>query len=440
MKVVVPGRALRYNPNSVGDISKVLAPPYDVISPNEQAALYAVHPANVIRIILGLETPDDNESDNKYTRARDTLRSWIKDGIIAKDDREAFYVYDQVFNLPDGRTVTRRGIIGRLYLDDGGCKLLAHERTLDGPKQDRFKLFQTTHVICSQVFAFYSDPEQRVEALLSAPGIVEPLVDGTTPDQIRHILGRVVDPVVIDAISEELSGFTQYIADGHHRCETTLNYRNHRIGQVPNPTGEEPFNFATVYMANTCQEGLVILPINRLIHDVADFDSAKLLLDLSADCDISLVDGDVEQVNAILPSAGKDGTAFAIMLPDNVWRIVRVRPTAKTDFIENSHLHHAVADLDVSWIHQRMLNDMLGITPQAQAAKTNIDYQHDPREVEAMFKAGRDRYQLAILMNPVSAEQIQAVAVDGERMPQKSTYFYPKIISGLVIHPLEDDI
>jgi uncharacterized protein (DUF1015 family) len=409
-----------------------------VISNGEQRAFHELHPDNVIRLILGYQYAQDTETDNRYTRARSELQRMLSSQAIRREDAPAFYVYDQEFSLEDQTVVTRRGIIGRWRItDDGG--LLAHEKTLDGPKEDRFRLFRACKVICSQVFTFYSDPERTVDQILAQPGAVERAAECTTPDGVTHRLGLVVRPELVDAVSAALSGFTQFIADGHHRFETTRNYRKTRLAEVPGATGEEPFNFASVYMANTFQDGLVILPIYRLVHGVAGFDPVRLLSDLSGECVLIPVDGDVHRVSAALAESGKVGPSFAFWIGGH-WVIARVRPERHAAFILESGLHPAVAALDVSWLHQHVLADLLGITREAQAAKTNLDYEHTLDDVEAAISGTPERYQAAVLLNPVRVEQIQDVAAAGERMPQKSTFFYPKIISGLVIHPLEETI
>lgn len=438
MSKVLPVRALRYDPSRVGDLADVLAPPYDVISPDEQAALHDRHPDNVVRLILGYQHPTDGPSDNRYTRSAAALVRMMADGAIRQDDRPAFYVYDQCFALADGNRVCRRGVIGRWRItDDGG--LLAHEKTLDGPKQDRFQLFRACKVVCSQVFTFYSDPQRTIDAIVAEPGVLEPATECTTPDGVTHRLGLVTRPDAVARMGEALSACTQFIADGHHRFETTRNYRDARRTETPGFTGEEPFNFASVYMANTHQDGLVILPIQRLLHSIPDFDAARLMADVAACCDVTPVDGDMHAVDRALAESGKVGPSFAMWIAGR-WHVIRVRPQAHQAFIRESGLHPTVAALDVSWLHQQVLTGMLGITKEAQAAKTNIDYEHTLEDVAAALAARPDRYQAAFLLNPVRVEQIQAVAAAGERMPQKSTFFYPKIISGLVIHPLEERI
>lgn len=436
---VLPVRAFRYDPRVVGDLGQVLAPPYDVISPEDQRALHERHPANVVRLILGYQNPTDTDSDNRYTRSRDVLASLLQGQAIRQDDREAFYVYEQSFRLENGRTVTRRGIVGRWRIQDQGG-LLAHERTLDGPKQDRLKLFKACKVVCSQVFTFYSDPERRVDTILAEPGVMEPLTEFTCADGVTHRLLRVTRADALERMSTALSGFTQFIADGHHRFETTKNYRNARRAEVGSPTGDEPFNFASVYMANTHQDGLVILPIYRLLHGVPGFDGRAFLETLGRECDVVPVGTDAREASQVLARSGAIGPSFAFWLSDGGWRVVRVRPDAHAAFMRDCGLHPAVAALDVSWLHQRVLAGLLGITKEAQAAQTHLDYRHTVDDVAEAVAKSPNGYQAAVLLNPVKVEQIEAVAAAGERMPQKSTFFYPKIISGLVIHPLEDQV
>jgi len=436
---VLPVQAFRYDPGVVGSLGDVVAPPYDVISPEDQQDLYARHPANVVRLILGRQYPTDTDDDNRYTRSQADLTAFLASGAIKQDAGPAFYVYEQSFRLPNGRTVTRRGVVGRWRIQDQGG-LLAHERTLDGPKEDRFRLFRATSVVCSQVFTFYSDPRRQVDTILAEPGVMQPATQFTCADGVIHRLSLVTRPDAVERLSSVLSGFTQFIADGHHRFETTKKYRNVRRAEVGEPTGEEPFNFASVYMANTHQDGLVILPIYRLLHGIPGLEPAAFLRMVASECDVIPVDGDIRDASQALAGSGETGPSVAFWLADGAWRILRVRPGAHEAFVRDCGLHPAVAALDVSWLHRRVLRDLLGVTPEAQAAQTNVDYRHTLDDVAEALAQEPGRYQAAVLLNPVKVEQIQAVAAAGERMPQKSTFFYPKIISGLVIHPLEDEV
>ena len=436
---VLPVRALKYDPKVVGDLGQVLAPPYDVISPDQQRELYERHPANVVRLILGFQHDSDTSTDNRYTRSRIDLATFLANGSIARDPSQAFYVYEQSFPLADGRTVTRRGVVGRWRIQDHGG-LLAHERTLDGPKADRLKLFSACKVVCSQVFTFYSDPQRQVDAVLAQPGVMNPGVEFACADGVRHRLLLVTRHDAVESLSTILSGFTQYIADGHHRYETTKNYRNARRAELGTVTGEEPFNFASVYMANTHQDGLVIQPIYRLLHGIPGFDPAALLAALSRECEVIQAGTDIHQASSLLERCGKSGPSFAFRLGKGGWMVLAVHPEAHEAFVKDSGLHASVARLDVSWLHQRVMSGLLAITKDAQASQANLDYMHSLNDVAEALEQDHGKYQAAILLNPVTAQQIEAVAAAGERMPQKSTFFYPKIISGLVIHPLEDEI
>ncbi|HOU53199.1 MAG TPA: DUF1015 domain-containing protein [Myxococcota bacterium] len=439
MQTVEPVRAFRYRPEVVGDLAGVVAPPYDVITPRQQQELHERHPDNVIRLDLALQLPTDDDTRNRYTRSREELLRLLRQGSIAQDAAPAFYVYDQTFLLPDGRTVTRRGVIGRRRIEDDDSGIRAHERTLEGPKEDRFRLFRATHVACSQVFTFYTDPERQVETLLETPGVLEPLARFTTPDGVVHTLGRVTSPEAIARISEVLSGVVHYIADGHHRFETFRNYRRTRLAETSQVTGQEPWQFASVFMANTAQEGLVILPIHRLVHGLTDCSWPSLWASLQQECTIQAVEGDAQAAWKALQKVQGQGPAFAWKCRDASWQIVRPTPEAHQAFCRTSGLPRPVAELDVSWLHEKVFRERLGITREAQAAQTHLDYCHSPAEVEEALR-DHPEYQAAVMLNPVQVSQIEAVAAAGERMPQKSTFFYPKILTGVVIHPLEEEI
>jgi uncharacterized protein (DUF1015 family) len=249
----------------------------------------------------------------------------------------------------------------------------------------------------------------------------------------------VTRPDAVARLSEILSGVVHYIADGHHRYETFRNYRRTRLGEVSRVTCEEPWQFASVFMANTAQEGLVILPIHRLVHGVPECSWSRLSALFQQECAIEAVEGDAHAAWRALQAVRGQGPAFAWKCRDTSWQILRLSPAAHEAFRRSSGLPAPVAVLDVSWLHEKVFREWMGISREAQAAPPHLDYCHSPAEVEEALR-DHPEYQAAVMLNPVEVSQIEAVASAGERMPQKSTFFFPKILSGVVIHPLEDDL
>ncbi len=433
MNTLLPEKGIRFDPSKV-DVSLTLAPPYDVINDRERQELAQMSPHNIVHVIL-----PEGEADAKYRQAAMELRRMLDAGALVRDNEEAFYVYDQEFSLPTGEKVTRRGVIGRLQIQDKS-EVLAHEKTLDAPKEDRFKLFRATGVVASQVFTFYADPQRLVEKAIESaePDVV---FDVTLKDGVRHRLSRVTDANACQAITRALQDKELFIADGHHRFETQRNYRNFRRGMETQVSGDEPFNFASVYAANVFQEGLVILSINRLFYGVAGFDPAGFKVQTAGFLDWSEPFGQLDEALGELQKAGKNGTAFVFVLKEDrpVPYLVKAKQDAKDAFVNAGVLHPAVASLDVSFLHHKVVNDVLGIDPAMVARREHIEYEHDPYELVHMMQSD-PKFQVGVVLNPVKVEQIMAVAEAGEKMPQKSTFFFPKLFSGIVIHPLERDV
>ena len=433
MNKLMPEKGIHFDPKKI-DVARAICPPYDVINKSERKALAELSPYNIVHVVL-----PEGEGDEKYRQGAVALKKMLDDKALVQDKQEGFYIYDQTFLLPDGRKVTRRGVIGRLKIQDQ-IEVRAHEKTLDGPKKDRFKLFLKTGVVSSQVFTIYTDPERLVEKALESADL-QAIFDVTLDDGIRHVLYRVTDKETCKSITDALKDKELFIADGHHRFETQCNYRNFRRKQVPTASGDEPFNFASVYAVNTSQEGLVILSINRLFYEIQGFNPGKFKDQTTAFLNWSAPFADLDSAMDALKKAGKTGTAFVFILKKAKPEIyvVTARHDAISEFKATGGLHPTVASLDVSFLHKKVVNDILGLDQATVTRKESIEYEHDPNEVLRLMQED-NKYQLGVILNPVKVDQLMAVAEAGEKMPQKSTFFFPKLFSGVVIHPLEKDV
>jgi uncharacterized protein (DUF1015 family) len=393
MAVVAPLAGLRYDPTHVGDVGSVLAPPYDVISPAEQADLYARSPHNVVRLIL------PREPDRGAAAAR-TLREWVAGGILVPDPEPAVYLYSQQFTLPDGSSRRRDGVICRLRLEDFASGVVRpHERTLSGPKADRLAILRATGANLSPIFALYARPGEPVRELLGNAAAGAPVVDV----QGWHRLWRLTDRDAIARFVDALAAETLIIADGHHRYETALGYRNEQ-------PGNEAARWVLAYLANMEEEGVAILPTHRL-----------LVGPLAVSPDV--LEARLGEVFAVEPlPADRRRTAGEIdcVLRDRRLRL-RVRPAALARL---AGLHPAIRALDVAQLHGLVLTPLLGV------AGESLSYTHD--DAEAIEAVVADRAAAAFLLNPPSIAAVQAVCHAGELMPEKSTYFYPKLATGLV--------
>ena len=391
MAVVRPLTGLRYDPARVGDMGLVLAPPYDVVTPHEQAELYARSPYNVVRLILPREA-------DRGAAAAATLRAWIEARILVPDPVPAVYLYAQQFVLADGSRRRREGVICRLGLEDFSSGVVRpHERTLPGPKADRLAILRATGANLSPIFGLYARPGERVGDLLGEAALGPPAVDVHG----WHQLWPVVDPAAIDRFTAALANEMIIIADGHHRYETALAYRNEQ-------RGNEAATYVLAYLANMEQEGVVILPTHRLVRGPIGLDGAALAARLSECFE-----------TAPLPAGRRPPGTIDCVLADRRLRL-RPRPAARERL---AHLPAAIRDLDVALLHGAILEPILGLDAAA------LDFTHEDEEaVEAVV---RGRAAAAFLLNPPSLAEVREVCRAGEVMPEKSTYFYPKLATGL---------
>lgn len=441
MADIRPLRAVRYAPDIVGDLTQVVTPPYDVIDDAMRESLYEQHPHNFVRLDYGKPCPDDSSDDNCYTRAAQALHQWRDEGVLVRDPVPGFYVYEQTFDA-DGQTIMRTGFLGAVRLHPYSDKVvLPHERTLKGPKEDRLRLMVATQAQLSQLFMLYEDPEQRVDAALAeARNDDQPQVDITTEDGIRHRLWTVTDPEAIAYVRDNLADAQLLIADGHHRYETALAYRDQRREETGSSEGDDkPWDFALAYLANSADPGLIVWPTHRAIHSVPDFDIDAWFERIAAYFTIETLNPsfDPQGVESVLASAGKATPSFVVLRQDGdnvsatLLKLDREAAAAHLDAIPGPD---AARTLDVNVLHDFVLPELTGISLEAQSAKANIHY---VKGLQNAFDAAGD-HQMVFLMNPLPVDQVRAVCASGGFMPQKSTYFYPKVLSGLIMNDLRE--
>lgn len=425
-------RGFRYDLGRVGNLSDVIAPPYDVIDPALQDALYQRSPHNVVRLILGKETTADTEHDNRYTRASQTLKSWLQDGILTQDSARALYVYHQEFEV-EGRRYTRKGFMARVRLEKfGEGRIYPHEETMSGPKADRLKLFRATGMNLSQIFGLFPDAEGAVQEKL------ETAIARALPLQATDHLGvvsklwAVTDQHVVSAVSGLLGPKPIFIADGHHRYETALKYLEERQqqGEVKGP--DAAANFVLMMLVSMQDPGLIILPTHRLVSGLGDIRAEQLAQALGKHFDLETVGTGEKAARDTWEMIEAEGTQDVLgfgTVADGVWQLARFRaPEAMAE---------AAADHSPAWrglavavLHRLVLDKLL-----APGGKLPCSYVHLLREVTDA--AAAKQCQLAALVPPATMEHVEQIAGNLEKMPPKSTYFYPKLLSGLVFHSLK---
>jgi uncharacterized protein (DUF1015 family) len=427
---IVPFLGIRYDAERAGDMSRVLAPPYDVIGEAERAELEGRHPQNVVRIEL-----PRGEGDARYAEAARLLSAWKSEGVLRADAQPALYVYEQQFALPQapGRLYTRRGFFAAVRLEPFERRVvLPHEKTLSGPKEDRLKLMRATHTQISPIFGLYRDADGGAREIIDAAAALVPALDTTTSDRVRHRLWRLGDPAAIADLVRLLADKQILIADGHHRYETLLGL-GPELRALDYAAGGAAADFAMMFLARAEDPGLLVLPTHRLVRDLPDFDFAALRAAASAAFDI--VDGDESTPEAIEERLGREGTAgvvFAVRVPGRdhtVWF------TLKSIADLSALGPPALRKLDVTVLHGVILAPLLGIDAAAMASQSYLGYTHDTAEAMARVAAGEA--QAAFFMNATKVEEVLAACEAGFVLPQKSTYFQPKLATGLVMYGLD---
>lgn len=423
-------RALRFDEKSLPDLAQVIAPPYDVISPDQRATLEAQHPRNIVHLDL-----PRGEGDEKYANARYLLDQWLADGTLREDAAPAIYRYEQTFSFDTGtgpRSYVRKGFIAAIELSPFSDRIvLPHEHTLSGPKVDRFKLIKTTQAHFSQIFALYRDPQGQVEAALERATGGAPAVDVVTPDGCRHRLWVVSDKAAIAVVVQALAPKQVMIADGHHRYETMVAIRD-----ALRPAGAEPgtsqADFGPMFFARAEDPGLLVLPTHRMVHGLAEAALDALAERCRPWFDVETsAEGDAASISDRLRREGERAVSFAVRRPnrtETLW--LRLREDADLSRLGPP----ALGCLDVSVLHGLILGPLLGIGAEAMAKQSNLTYSHELGETLSRVSSGA--VQAAFIMNATKIHQVLDACEAGFVLPQKSTYFQPKLATGLVMQKL----
>ena len=435
MAEIRPFRGLHY---AEPDVSRFLCPPYDVISPAEQRRLCDGSPHNIIRLEYGEAGTQDTPADNRYTRAAAALRQWQQESVLVRDAADAFYVYDQEFTSR-GEALRRRSLFARVRLqdwDEGSVR--PHERTLDLPKEDRLKLLRACRLNISPILALYRDEDGQVQNTIEAALEKAALLETAETNGERHRVSRITDEGTLRTISRLFADKTAYVIDGHHRYETALNYRKERQAQASAWSGEEPENFVLIALTAREDDGLVVLPTHRLLRDVAPpADFLQRLGEVFSLEDVSAAtqgDNGGQRMEGLLVLASAGG--IVIGLADGAGR--RFILHAKAEAVA-AHMSAGTPaswrSLDAAVLQEVILQGILGIDQQTAHAAGRLEFSHDG--AEALRAVASGRCSLAFLLNATPTETVLAVADAGERMPQKSTFFYPKLPTGLVMNLLD---
>lgn len=415
MAKVLPLRGFLYNTDIVsGD--DVVSPPYDIISAEYKEFLYGKSPCNIVRIDFGRELPGDTDNNNKYTRARSYFEQWIKEGILVRDNEPFFYAYEIDYQF-SGEKKKLRGILAMVKIEELGNGIYPHEATHSKPKTDRLNLMRACFANVSPIYSLYSSPEKITSNILNGL-CAAPYISARDTDGAVHRLYKISDESKIDAIMNEMNGKPIFIADGHHRYEVALEFKkemDRAHGSSPgNSSGSRAWDYVLMFLTNMEDDGITILPTHRLIKGAAGKES--ILRRLDKDFDMRQVPFDIDIVKRL---SGEDKNTFGLYLDgDDSWHILKYRGNALED------IPPPLKDLDVVVLHELILKRDLGIT--------DVAYEMDLNEAAGKVRSGD--FDGVFILNPTGVKDVERVALSNLRMPPKSTYFYPKLLTGMVIN------
>ncbi len=443
MAEIFPFHAYRYNLGRV-NLADVVTQPYDKITPSMQERYATLSPSNLIAVEKGKPSAKDSSADNVYTRAEQALQRWIREGVMTRDPHPGIYVYFQEYTIPGTlERRTRKGFIALGRLEDYSSRVVfRHELTHTGPKLDRLELLRHTRTHTGQLFMLYSDPQRQIDALLDKVAANSPAGEAIDEYNVAHRVWPVFDASVIAQMVHAMAPQKLVIADGHHRYETALAYRDECRTKCGRGDLNAAHEKAMMTFFNTRSEGLVILPTHRLVSHLPSFDLEafrKKIAPVFEQEDYAFGSDAArtaafERFQQDFAASAQTGRTFGMYAASGSFSLLRLRRDANLPQLMPD-VSPAQRTLDVVLLHRVLLHDGLGITPAAVTAEQNISYE---RELGAAVNAvDRKRAQLCFLLNPVGVDQVMQIALAGEVMPQKSTDFYPKLLSGLTLYRLE---
>jgi uncharacterized protein (DUF1015 family) len=432
MADIQPFRALRYDLQRVS-ASQVVTQPYDKITPAMQERYYAASPYNLVRIILGRREPKDSPRNNVYTRAAAYGRQWRSDGIFRLDSEPSIYVYSQTFTAPSGSKFERRGFIALGRVEDYSAKVVfRHEQTLSKPKADRLDLLRATRAHYEQLFLLY-EGDGEIDSLLNPN--TAPVVDAEDEYGVAHRVWQISDPGVIASLQKKMRDKKLVIADGHHRYETALNFRNEcraAAGAGSNP--EAPYEFVMMTLVNMNDPGLLVLPTHRVVHSLNSFSADEFQKSSGRFFEVEEIDPGLDAARAtkLLGERGRARTALLAVTADRAFLLHSPKPASAQFF---TGLSPRQQGLDVVQLHKGLLESVLKLSEESIRNQQNLSYLRDASE--ALDHVRKGAANITFLMNPCPVEQVRDIALAGEVMPQKSTDFYPKLLSGLTAYALD---
>jgi len=415
MAKVVPFRGIFYNTAKVSG-GDVVAPPYDIITPELRDALYRKSPYNIVRIDSGMENPGDNETENKYLRAARYFGEWMQQGIFLQSSGPRFYAYEMDYRA-EGTRKRLHGFFGLVRLEELGKGVYPHEETHSKPKVDRLRLLSACEANTSPIFSLYHSPEKRASGAIRKVVTTKPYIEAEDSDGAVHRLWVMEEEGDLMAISNDLADKAIYIADGHHRYETALEYQRSMREKAGAVSGNEPFNYVLMFLTNIADGDITILPAHRIIR----YPGKNILDLLSGYFETKTIPLEDDIIGVM---RGKDQTLGLYQKGENHYHLLKYKGDGMKE------MHPAVKGLDVTILHELILKGLLGVS--------SVQYEMDSSLAQRMVREGE--YDAAFYLNPTRVEDVERVALSSMRMPPKSTYFYPKVMTGFIINSFKNFI
>lgn len=419
MAEVIPFKGVLYNPERV-NASLVMAPPYDIITPEHKEELYKKDPRNIIRIDFGKDSDDDNEHENRYTRASKFLSDWLKEGILISDPETSFYCYEISYAI-NGQAKKTRGFLGAVKIEELGTgRIHPHEMTYSKPKSDRLNTLRYCQANTSPIFSLYSSSEKRTSSILENLTKEKPFIEAKNGDGFLHRLWKISGRSAIETIKKELSDKDIFIADGHHRYETSLKFKKEMEDKGIVKTGSEPFNYTLMFLANMEDDGLTLLPTHRIVEVDSNINIKETLKKHFNIQKISMPGISEEETrHQMFEAMQKTAHSFGMFLSNsNNYYALSVNGL-KMDL----EMPECLRSLDVTVLHKLIFEKLLKIEHYEYEMDANV----------AVERAKKGSFEAVFFLNPTRIHDVKEVALAGERMPPKSTYFYPKLLTGMVI-------
>ncbi len=444
MAEISPFRGLYFDSTRIPNLNDIITPPYDVIEPEEQHRFSLRSPYNMIHLILGMHCSLEENPEDQYNRAGNLFKQWLKEGILRRDPVPAIYPYEIEYRLSPSLSKKRKGFICLLKLEEfaTGC-VRPHEKTYEATKSERLKLMCCCNANLSQIFALYSDPADVIMHYLDQGREPAPMIDFQDDTGIKHRIWRTTDKAILRKVHSLMKDKSIFIADGHHRYETALNYMKMMREQFPERGEKASFNYVMVYLANLNHSGVTILPTHRMLTELEGFDYGKFMRQASQFFEIEEYPFDdsnkaevLDKFRKRLTSFEQEGGTFGFYLRgSNKFVLLKGKKHLLKSFLQEKGFPEAMLSLDVVVLTHLILKHLLQVPDDFLCDEKRMWYEHDARKAISLVDSGQ--YMMTFLINPTRIDQVQAIASAGLIMPHKATYFYPKVITGTILNLID---